>query len=246
MSEQQLAIQAADPVAAMLQKVIDNGVTSESVAALDKLADLYLKVQTKQAEKDFTTAFARLQSEMPTVEANKAVPNRDGTVRYHFAPFEEIMKVVRPLLKQHGFAVSFDSETDEKRIVAVCTLMHEGGHRQSNRFAVRIGSGPPGSTETQADGAAMTYAKRGALCQALNIVVCGMDNDANNEGAPLTPDQVASIKKAARAAKVDEVRFLAYAGAAQYESIAGEKYDMLMKMLAKKEKSSGEDVEHKW
>src|SRR5262245_30753492 len=80
------------PVAAMLQKVIEGGITSENVAALESLVGLYDRMQAKDAERKFNEAFAKLQSELPAVDASRVVPNKDGSPRYRFAPFEDIME----------------------------------------------------------------------------------------------------------------------------------------------------------
>lgn len=186
------ALAPAPTVASMLQAVIQGGVSNENVAALEKLVGLYERMQDRDAEKAFAGAFVALQAEMPNIRAVKPVPGNDGTTRYTYAPYEDIMEQVSPLLKKHGFTVMFSTDFKEGRLIKTCTLQHIGGHSKSNSFAVRIGSGPPKATECQADGAASTYAKRFALCDALNIV-CDKDTDARAEGAPISSDQAKVI-----------------------------------------------------
>ena len=177
MSETQLAVQEPS-VGSMLQKFIESGITTDNVAAFEKLCEIKERMENKEAERDFNAAFSKLQSQLPQVMATKPVPNKDGTLRYKFAPYEEIMLLVQPHLTANGFSVSFNTRPVENgRLPVICTLRHISGHSQSNEFSVRIGGGPPGSTETQADGAAKTYAKRGALCDCLNIIV-DHDDDA--------------------------------------------------------------------
>lgn len=225
----------------MLQTMIEKGVTPDNVAALEGLMKLHERMQDKQAERDYAASFAALQCEMPKVEATRAVPNNDGSTRYKFAPYEEIMRQVQPSLAKHGFAVTFDNSVAEGRVTAVCTLMHVSGHARSNSFAVRIGKGPPGSSESQQDGSASTYAKRFALCNALNIVIEHetMEDDARIMGANVTPEVAEELKRRVHAAKVDEKAFLTYAGAAHYEAITEERYPDLDKHLVKAEKKAG-------
>src|SRR6185295_8599860 len=116
-------------------------------------------------------------------------------------------------------------------------LQHVDGHHHTNKFAVRIGSGPPKATETQADGAASTYAKRGALCDALNIVV-EHDDDARAEGGTITADQAKDLKKRVLATGSDEKFFLQFAGAATYEAIPAAKLGLLDAQLRRKEKTT--------
>lgn len=225
-------------VAIMLQQAMAGGVTAENVAAVSQLVALYERMQDKQAERDYAAAFVKLQSEMPKVHATKGVPNSDGSIRYKFAPFEEIMRQVQGPLRDGGFTVTFDQKIEEGRISAICTLMHVGGHSRSNTFSSRIGKGPPGSSETQADGAASTYAKRFALCNALNIVV-EHDDDARAVGSPVTALQARELKQRVERAKADEAAFLKFAGAANYESIPCERWEALDEMLFKKELKAG-------
>lgn len=229
------------PVAQMLQAVIDKGVTAENVAVMEQLVSLYERMQLRDAEKQFAAAFAALQSEMPAVQASKPVPNRDGTIRYHFAPYEEIMATVRPLLLKHGFTVTFSMSFSEGRVIQACTLQHVGGHSRTNQFMARIGNGPPGSSEAQGDGAASTYAKRFALCNALNIVTeidTDGRTDARADGAPIAPDKAIYLRELVKETKADEAAFLKFAGASTYDDIGSAKYDMLVTALRKKAKTA--------
>ena len=238
---QTLAIQSQQPapnVADMLQAVIKGGVSNENVAALEKLVGLYERMQDRDAEKAFASAFVALQSEMKGITANKPVPGNDGSVRYKFAPYEEIMAKVSPLLQKHGFTVTFSTDFKEGRLLKICTLQHIGGHSRSNQFAVRIGSGPPKASESQADGAASTYAKRFALCDALNIVI-DKDVDAAAEGdtQAVTPEQSDELERRVKETNSNIPAFLKFAGAHSFAEIKANRYDDLDSMLRKKEQA---------
>lgn len=227
--DQPLTLQPAQ----MLKAVIDKGVTAESVGVVERLVALYERMTEKDAERQFAVAFAKLQADTPSVQAVREVPNNDGSVRYTYAPYEEIMAKVRPLLLKHGFTVTFSSAVIDARIVQSCTLQHVGGHKRTNQSAARIGKGPPGSSEAQGDGAASTYAKRFALCDALNIIV-DRDTDARAEAGCISFEQAAYLKEMVRETKSDERAFLKYAGAADYEHITVDRYDALARELHKK------------
>jgi hypothetical protein len=145
------------------------------------------------------------------------------------------MEQVAPLLQKHGFTVTFSTDFKEGRIIKTCTLQHVGGHSRSNQFAVRIGSGPPRASEAQADGAASTYAKRFALCDALNIVI-DKDTDAKVEGAPITKEQAAELEHRVQMTNSNREAFLKFAGANSFSEIASAKYEILDGFLAKKER----------
>lgn len=220
----------------MMKSAIDGGMTEQSVVVLERLTDLHLKLLDRDAKKEFDTAFSELQRETPKIQALKGVPDKSGNIKYTYAPFEAIMEQVQPLLDKHGFSITFDTDIAEMRVVSICKLKHSGGHEERNKYAVRIGGGPPGASECQSDGAAYTYAKRGALCAMLNIRVEKPDDDARNEGTTISPEQAEDLKRRVKATNSDEARFLKFAQAANYESIMSAKYAGLDEFLRQKEK----------
>jgi len=177
-----------------ISQAIGSGVNNAAaVDVLGKLCQLKRDEDADQAKKAFYRDFCALQADMPEIHASKAVPGKDGKNRYTFAPYEEIMGAVKPLLRRLGFAITSDTRREENRVTVLMTLMHRDGHSTTSSFTARIGSGPPGSSEAQGDGAAVTYAKRFALCAALNIVI-EKDDDGRVEGAGITPDQIDQLR----------------------------------------------------
>lgn len=231
---------AAPSVGQMMQTFIERGITEQNVAAFDKLMELHERLQARDAEKQFAVAFAALQAEMPPVIKRKGVPDKYGVIKYYFAPFEDVMGIVRPILIKHGFSVTFSLTFADNRMIQRCILQHIGGHSRENQFMVRVGSGPPGSSEAQGDGAAATFAKRYALCSALNIV-CEDDNDASLDarqvGAPISKDKVVYVRELVKETKSDEAAFLKYAQVTRYEDIGELDYDRLVAALHKKQRA---------
>lgn len=240
-----------DP-AAILQAVVAGGVTEANVAVVEKVIALAERMEDKKAERRFAEAFNALQAEMPRIQAQRPVPDRTGVTKYTFAPYEDIMEQLSPWLNKHGFTVRFNQRYEVSpvlRLIAICVVQHIGGHKESTEFAVRIGSGPPGASETQSDGAAGTYAKRFALCNAFNIVI-EKDSDARAEGGVITKEQAESLRDRVKATASREDFFLQFAGVLQpghtphkitiadYEKITESKYAVLDSSLRKKEKTT--------
>jgi len=212
-------IQIARPqptVGDMLQSVIASGVTSENVNAIEKLVGLYERMELKNAEKQFASAFAALQSDMPIIVATSVIPNRGKYER-----FEDIMRVVQPLLAKHGFSVSFGQEADDKRVGVTCLLRHSEGHSAATKFSVRLGG--RADSDTQADCKASTTAKRNALLQALNIVIrqdcLTSEHDAMLEGGTVTQSQAADLERRVKETSSDAKAFLKFAGADKYSCL---------------------------
>ncbi len=227
-------------VALMLQGALANiqagNITPEHVEVLGKMMDLYERNDEREAKRAFATALTVLQGETLRVVATKAVdPKADGTCRYRFAAYEDIMAQVQPMLTRHGFSITFDTEVGENRLTSICTLTHSGGFSRSNRFAVRYGK-PPGSSDAQGDMSTKSYAKRGALCDALNIAI-DHDNDAAAIGETVTPEQAANLRELCEATETDEAKFLRFASASKFEDISADRFDELVTQLKRKEKA---------
>jgi hypothetical protein len=219
---------------ALMQQVIAGGLTADSVGVMERLVNLDREMRKDHAERAFAQAFAALQKETPSIRATRPVPNNDGTIRYCYAPYEEIWEAVRPLLNAHGFAITYSSELKEDTVTVHCTLLHGEGHQRTNSATVKA-SAPPKSTVTQGSGASMTYAKRFALCDCLNINVT-RDTDARDEGdgEVISEDQAIYLREQVAATKSNEAAFLKFAGVGKYEDIPKARYQELYRMLAKK------------
>lgn len=218
-------------VADMLQAVIDKGITADNVAAMGDLVKLYERMEEKKSEREFAIAFNALQSELPVITAKTVIPNRGKYEKY-----EDLMKVVGPLLAKHGFTVSYSMDFKENRILETLHLMHVGGHSTSNSFAVRSGKA---DTDTQADCKAATTAKRNALCNALNIVirqdVLTSEHDASIDGDVITKEQVDELSRRVQETDTNKEAFLKFAGVKTFQEIPAGKYAVLDGFLAKKE-----------
>jgi hypothetical protein len=225
----------APSVGAMLSAVIEKGVTTENVAAIEKLVELYERMELRNAERQFNEAFVRLQSELPVIVAETPILNRGK-----YARFEDVMHQISPVLVRNGFTVSFTMDFRDGRILETCTLSHVGGHSRANSFAVRTGKA---DSDTQADCKAATTAKRNALLNCLNIVVRqdalqNEDGDAALEGAFISVEQVCFLRELVTQTKSDVSAFLAFAGAAKFEEIPVARYDRLVAALRRKQGAS--------
>ena len=230
-SQMTLAQHSSDPVLKLIQKVVDGGITEGNVAALDKLLGVYERLDEKRAEREFAAAFVALQSEIPVIVASTVIQNRGKYER-----FEDVSRVVNPLLAKHGFSISFSMDFRDGRILETCTLAHVGGHSRANSFAVRTGKA---DSDTQADCKAATTAKRNALLNCLNIVVRqdalqSEDEDASLEGAAISVEQVCFLRELVAQTKSDVAAFLAFAGAAKFEEIPTSRYERLVAALRRK------------
>ena len=76
--------------AAMMQAMIEKGVTQENAAAFKELVLLSEHMEERRAARDFNEAFVRLQAELPTIVAKTIIPNRGKYEKY-----EDILKMLQ-------------------------------------------------------------------------------------------------------------------------------------------------------
>lgn len=226
-----------DP-AHMMEQMIQKGITLENVAAFTELVKLSEHMEDRHAKREFTAAFVQLQKEIPKVQATRPVVAKDGSVKYTFANFEDIDAQLRPMALKYGFTYSFaEGPSSDSKICKICIVKHEKGHEERNAYTVRIGTGPPNASASQADGAAHQYAKRGALCDAFSIVVEHQDTDARNEGGNITQEQADELEHRLKMVNGDVAAFLKLAGADSFANIMAVKFDLLDSFLVMKEKA---------
>ncbi len=222
-------------VALMLQKVIDGGITDDNVSALEALVGLYDRMQAKNAEREFNAAFAKLQNEMPKIEADKVVTGTNGVVMYRYASPEEIHDQVKPHLIANGFSIRSSQRMDQERVTAISTLMHVSGHSENSEYTVRTGKGPSGMNETKCDQSASTIAEKEALCNLLNIARSSRQDNANLIGQPIGKALADDLEARVKACGANEEAFLKFAGAGDYTNISDERWPGLDELLKRKE-----------
>ena len=175
-----------------------------SPEALEKLMDLQERYENANAQKAFSVAFVRAQSEMPTIfKAREAKHSR-------YASYDDIMRLARPVLDRNGLAVSFSQQDTETALSLNCEVSHIGGHSKTTSFTLpkdgplRTNSGKDVTNLAQAQGSANSYAKRYCFCNTFNIVLGDQDDDAKALDAPIdtvSEDQARELFQFARKRK---------------------------------------------
>jgi hypothetical protein len=124
------------------------------VAKLEKLIDMQERILDRNAASAFNIAFAKMQPRIPTIIERKS------TDKGKYAPREDIVEVIRPILAEFGFSLSFRTEWPDKQLVKVIGILtHEEGHSRESEFmsaADKTGS----KNDVQALGSATEYGRR--------------------------------------------------------------------------------------
>jgi hypothetical protein len=172
MSEE-LAIQQpanqANAMLGMIERVALN--PDVPIEKMEKLLDIQERMMNKQAEIDFNIAFSDMQPELPTIQA-KGKGHNSTT----YARKEDMNRLVNPVLKKYGFALSFSNRQEEGDIITVATLRHRSGHCEKTEL--RLKNDTSGSKNAvQAVGSSQSYGERYTMKSILNLTITDDETD---------------------------------------------------------------------
>ena len=143
------------------------------MSVLKDMLAMQKEVMAQQAIIDFNNDFSVMSRKIPVISHTKK------SYSTTYTPLEDIVNIVRPILSEHGFSVSFNNEQLEKGFVTVtCQLRHKGGHMIENALTLPTEAVTKGMNSMQAIGGAISYGKRYTLCGILNIATTA-DDDVN-------------------------------------------------------------------
>lgn len=184
---------AVIPEAKNVQSVdsfIDKAIASNaSVEVLERLFTLHTQVEDRNAKSAFVGALAEFQKECPVIQKTKKVNNKDGTLRYQYAPLDGIHEQIKSALSGAGLSYSWDVKNPDKMMEVTITLTHVQGHSVTSTLGIPIAT-EGFMTEPQKYASAQTYAKRYTLLNVLGITTADEDTDAtdvNTEKDALSP-----------------------------------------------------------
>jgi len=159
-----------DPILQMIDKVCAD--PNFDIAKMEMLIEMRNAQIGRQARLDFSRDFAKMQSELPAVEEKTRGHN------YKYAAFEDIMRVIKPIVGKYGFAVSFNIRQEDKTVAVTASLIHISGCREET--SIILPHETSGSKNAvQAIGSTISYGKRYTFLSILNIATCGEDTDGN-------------------------------------------------------------------
>ncbi len=221
----------ANPLAQLLEAAVDKNLPVES---MEKLVALYERVADRQAASDFAAAMAAFQAECPPIPKTstaKIATTSGANYSYTYAELDEIAKVIGPALHGRGLSYSWDSTVTDGQLVCTCTVRHANGHSQPASFACPIDDRAKMS-EPQKYAAALTYARRQSLIQALGLTTTDGDSDGADLDERIGPGQIKTIESLIDDSGADVVRFLKFVNVDRIEDIrTGDHYESAVSML---------------
>lgn len=181
-----LEVQDGGGSAGLLAQVItasrDPQVDADKMQAM---ANLAMQLQDREQLQQFNRDFIAACADMPVISKAGRIEIRDKNTKEivqstGFAKFEDLNRVVKPILDRHNIWITFElGETEDHRPTCTPLLWHRNGYmREGKTLSAQVDSSGS-KNNTQGVGSATTYLKRYTMCAALNIVTEGEDDDGN-------------------------------------------------------------------
>lgn len=212
---------------------------------LEKIFDLYERVQADAARKAWIVAFTAVSKEIEPVAKDASNPATGSK----YASFYALDTALKPAYSAHGFSITHTTEASAKphHVKVVSVLMHQSGHER--RYEIDMpadGKGAKGGdvmTSTHATGSAFTYGKRYNIGGMFNISSPEVDDDGNRAGGsqperlaadalePITQEQCRVITQKLVEARANMDAFFKVANVQSVPAILRKDYDALVAKL---------------
>ncbi|HBG30740.1 MAG TPA: single-stranded DNA-binding protein [Gammaproteobacteria bacterium] len=201
------------------------------IEKMERLMQMHERMQSRQAEAEFAAALSEMQDQLPSIGERG---NAAG--RYTYALWEDINTAIKPVLKAHGFALSFRTDFTDG-ILVTGVLSHRSGH--SERTSIKLPADASGNKNAvQAVASSVSYGKRYTAGALLNLTSHGEDDDAYRAAVErVSQDQAATLIALIQEVKADLPKFLAYMKAESVEDIEAKHYARAVQMLQSKRKA---------
>ncbi len=237
----EIAISENKDFLAMLERLASS--PDVDPAKFHAMLDVQERILNKKAESEFNQALARLIKKIPRVK-------KDGSVEYEnkktgkmekafsFATWENVDSIIRPLMDDEGFILSFDSQMkDGGGAVITGTILHSAGHSRSASIPLALDASG-GKNNLQGMGSTLSYGKRYTTFMLLNVVTEGEDDDGTRGGMVFINEaQVSEIEKLIEETKSIREKFLEAMGVIVIENLQAKDFAKAVNaLMAKKAK----------
>lgn len=233
----QLAVSTAPSFMDLIAQNINNPNFNPEV--LHRLIDANERVINRQAQMDYDAAMIKLQHRLENVKILKegkitfSGTDKKGnayTQETPYAKLEGIDKVLRPLMREEGFVVTYLTEGTD-RVVVKCKISHSGGHSEVSSMTLPLDTSGS-KNNLQGAGSSISYGRRYTLCAMLNLITVGEDDDGL--GGAIDDMQAKYIKDLLKETESDTAKFLKWLDVKTVEEIPFKSYKKATTQLEKK------------
>ncbi len=180
---------AALPATNSIEDMIELAIKSDAgVDKLEKIMEMKYEYDRRESVKLFHEKFGEMQFEMPAIKKTKQVSNA-----YKYAPLEDIVQQIKPILHKYGFTYRWtEGLTEVKDYKRITCRIAGHGHEETSFVDIPIMEATKMTNSAQQSGSSSTYGKRYSLCGVLGIMVD--DDDDGQSIAPKGQPQNKTVK----------------------------------------------------
>lgn len=226
---------ALTPEADSLMGALITAASDADPDKMERLLSMYERIEDRKAKKEFDIALAEVQNELPEIGKLGAAKDSKGKVLYNYGKWEDINRVIKPILAEHGFSLSF-RVADHERGLAVTGVLSRSGHSEETTMTLPLDSASAAMSNSQARGSATSYGKRYTAGALLNLILADeLDNDG--VGAPpetVGPEEMTILDDLLKRTGADRAKFFAYAKVEGMADIYMKNFEPLKKALEDK------------
>lgn len=178
------------------------------VAKMQALLNMQRDLINQQAKSEFTAALIKAQKKLPVIGKRGVIVIEKHSQRTPYARFEDINRVVKPILAAEGLALRFHTgSAADGKLTVTAILSHTGGHEEQTTLP--LPHDPSGSKNSvQAVGSAVSYGKRYTMTAILNLIAEEEDDDGNlGKDTPITEAEMRKLLELMENAGLDKGRF---------------------------------------
>lgn len=250
MSENAIQVSEERAPAASLMEVIGRAASDPNtdVDKLERLLGMYERITAQNAKAAYTSALAEMQPKLPVIDRRGriTIPAKAGSHDGHSTPYalwEDMNDAIRPILHEHGFAISFRiGQAQDGKIEVTGVLSHREGHQEETTLTLMHDSSGS-KNAVQAVGSSVSYGKRYTAMALLNITSrAPMDRDDDGVGADpafwLDEQQMADLVALMDEVGADRTKFLNFLKVDTLAHLPKRRFQEAVKALEAKRQAS--------
>lgn len=207
---------------------------------MERLMAMHERMEARSARLAYDADFAAMAPNLPEIDKRgKIIIKEKGGDKViqstPYALWDDTNKLIKPILAQFGFGLSFRITQTEAKITTTAVLSHKGGHRETTDFSASIDA-TGSKNNVQGWGSSFSYGKRYTGTALLNITTKGEDDDgrAAGEGGAITDEQRDRILTLAEEVGADLPKFCAYFKIEAVADLPASLFDRAVKSLEAK------------
>lgn len=225
-------IQPPNPMS-LIELGIKERMTPEAIA---KLVELQMEMAKHHAAERFGQAMADVQAECPPIHKSKTAGM--GQYAFSYAPYEEVVRTVGPILSKHGVSYSFTVPEYKDGLIQGTMRIRVGSHYEDKAMSMPVPTQVK-VNDSQRMGQAVSYFKRQLLVAGFGLVCTDEDNDAADLHDTISANEVDTlaewIVRCKEAGKpVDMAKFLAVFEVSALDEMKPQDFAKALDMLKRK------------